>query len=76
MLIIYNIVELLFLQHNNFVTIVGDTHMNDHLVIQSTRDNSRLVNLYKQWSISQNIFEVLSEHKEIRASTKKKLKQP
>ena len=74
MLISYYIAELLYLQHQTVATIVGDTHMNDHLVIQSTRYNSRLVNLYKQWDMSQNILEVLLGHKDIRMSTKRKLK--
>ena len=74
MLMVYYIAELLYLQHHTVATIVGDTHMNDHLVTQSMRYNSRLVNLYKQWDMSQNIFEVLLEHKDIHMSTKQKLK--
>ena len=74
MLITYYIAELLYLQHHTVATIVGDTHMNDHLVTQSTRYNSRLVNLYKQWDMSQNLFDILSKHQDISLSTKQKLK--
>lgn len=48
--------------------------MNDHLVTQSTRYNPRLVNLYKQWDMSRNIYKALSEHQNIPTSTKQKLK--
>ena len=58
MLIIYYIAELLYLQHHTVATIVGDTPMNDYLVLKA-QDPFRLVNLYKQWDMSQNIFDIL-----------------